>query len=142
MPSGRDARGRVTVLPPALQTKRWRPGQSGNPSGRGGDYQRCLSLCREASFESAQEIIRLRDESDDDRVRFMAATWIYERAWGKAKEFDPGQLEDNTVQRFDPSKLDPDQLARVKEAMLLLAKTSAPEPIRDGTPIGPGEGPD
>ena len=129
------------MLPPALQTKRWQPGHSGNPSGKSGEYQRCLSLCREASYKSAEEIIRLRDESDDDRVRFMAATWIYERAWGKVKEFDPKQLEDNAAPRFDPSKLNPDQLAKVKEAMLLLAKTSAAEPIRDRTPIGPREGP-
>jgi hypothetical protein len=97
----------VTVLPPALQTKRWQPGQSGNPSGKGGDYQRCLTLCREASYDSAQEIIRLRDASDDDRVRFMAATWLFERAWGKPKDYDP-KSEAQPGLKFDPSKLSPE----------------------------------
>ena len=129
----RDARGRLTKLPEPMRARLWQPGQSGNPSGKGGEYQRCIQLCRDASYESAQEIIRLRDHSDDDRVRFMAATWIYERAWGKAKEYDPKQQED-TAPKFDPSKLSPEQLAKVKEALLLMVQASAPEPYSGWDP--------
>jgi hypothetical protein len=84
--------GKGTVpLPPALVKHQWKPGQSGNPGGLGGEYRRCLKLCREASFAAAQEIIHLAKHSDDDRIRLMAATWIYERAWGKPREYDPSQ---------------------------------------------------
>ena len=124
----RDARGRLTRLPTQMQARLWQPGQSGNPSGKGGEYQRCLNLCREASYESAQEIIRLRDESDDDRVRFMAATWIYERAWGKAKEYDPREEQANRP-TFDPSRLTSEQRELVKAALHLMMQTTAPEPI-------------
>jgi hypothetical protein len=86
---GRDERGRVTVLPPALRKHIFKKGEVRNPRGRGGEYQRCLMLCREASFEAAQEIIRLSKESEDDRVRYMAGTWIYQYAWGRPKDYDP-----------------------------------------------------
>ena len=99
VPTPRDARGRTTRLPPALAANVWKPGQSGNPSGRGGEYQRCLALCRENSFDAAQEIIRLSRESDDERVRYMAATWVYERAWGKAEPtFDRVEFEMPSLQ--------------------------------------------
>jgi hypothetical protein len=52
----------------------------------------------------------------------MAATWLYERAWGKPKEYDPTTEEPNGV-RYDLSKLSPQQLAEVKQAMLLLLRT-------------------
>jgi hypothetical protein len=89
VPTPRDARGRTTRLPEAFRANIWKPGQSGNLSGTGGEYQRCLKLCRASSYEAAVEIVRLSKESDDDRVRYMAATWVYERAWGKPKEYDP-----------------------------------------------------
>ena len=86
--NGRDERGRTTVLPPALRKHMFKKGEVRNPAGRGGEYQRCLMLCREASFEAAQEIIRLSKESEDDRVRYMAGTWVYQYAWGKPKDYD------------------------------------------------------
>ncbi len=119
----RDARGRLTQLPAPMRAHLWQPGQSGNPAGRGGDYQRCMQLCREASYESAQEIIRLGRESDDERVRYMANTWVYERAWGKAKEYDP-KVEEPTRLAFDPSKLSPEQLAQAKQVLLMLMATA------------------
>jgi hypothetical protein len=95
-----------------------------------GDYQRCMQLCREASYDSAQEIIRLGRESDDERVRYMANTWVYERAWGKPKEFDPKSLEEENAPRFDPSKLSAEQRVKVREALLLVAQ--ATESADDG----------
>ena len=76
---GGDERGRTTALPPALRAYMFRKGEVHNPAGKGDEYGRCLRLCREASFSAAEEIIRLSKESDDERVRFMAATWIYVR---------------------------------------------------------------
>ena len=127
----RDARGRLTQLPAPMRAHLWQRGQSGNPSGRGGDYQRCMQLCRDASYESAQEIICLGRESDDERVRYMANTWVYERAWGKAKEFDPESLEDaSSAPKFDPSKLSPDQLEFVKQALVLMLQATEPTDSR------------
>lgn len=121
----RDARGRLTQLPAQMRAQLWQPGQSGNPGGRGGEYQRCVQLCREASYESAQEIIRLRDHSDDDRVRLMAATWIYERAWGKAKDYDPRE-DVSGRPTFDPSRLTSEQRELVKAALLLMTQATVP----------------
>lgn len=60
-----------------------------NPSGKSGEYQRCRQLCREASAAAAEEIFRLYQHRDDDRVRFMAAQWTFEQAWGKAPQYNP-----------------------------------------------------
>ena len=37
----------------------------------------------------AEEIFRLYQHRDDDRVRFMAAQWTFEQAWGKAPQYNP-----------------------------------------------------
>jgi hypothetical protein len=101
----------------------WKPGQSGNPGGFGGEYQRCLRLCRDASYEAAEEIIRLRRESDDDRIRYMAATWIYERAWGKPKDYDPAaEPKPKRERRWDPSGYTLEELEQIQAALLLMAE--------------------
>ena len=99
----------------------WKPGQSGNPRGFGGEYQRCLRLCREASYEAAEDIIRLGRESDDDRVRFTAASWIFERSWGRARDFDPAD-EPKPKRRFDPSKYTLKELEQIQAALVLMAE--------------------
>src|ERR1700751_839001 len=88
-----------TEIVPTVQGRRGRGGRfrkgfSGNPFGgnRGKhtpDYKRCRELCRVASEDSARGMIALAKESLDDRVRFMALQWVYEQAWGKAREYDP-----------------------------------------------------
>jgi len=106
----------MTALPSALREKRWPPGQSGNPSGRGGEYQRCRALCREASAAAAEEIIRLYQQSDDDRVRFMAAQWTFEQAWGKAPQYDPN-ADPEIRPRLDVSRLTPEQRQQLREIL-------------------------
>jgi hypothetical protein len=107
----------------------WKPGQSGNPRGFGGEYQRCLRLCREASYEAAEDIIRLGRESDDDRIRFMASTWIYERAWGKPKDFDPADEPKPKRDRFvDPSKYTLQELELIAEALQLMVEDRSGRP--------------
>jgi len=132
--SGRDARGRATRLPASMRAQMWKPGQSGNPGGFGGEYQRCLRLCRDASYEAAEEIIRLRRESDDDRIRYMAATWIYERAWGKPKDYDPAD-EPKPKRRFDPSKYTLEELEQIQAALLLMREDRSERPAA-GAPEG------
>jgi hypothetical protein len=59
-----------------------------NPS-KSGEYQRCRQLCREASAAAAEEIFRLYQHRDDDRVRFVSARWTFEQAWGKVPQYNP-----------------------------------------------------
>jgi hypothetical protein len=130
----RDARGRLKQLPAPMRAHLWQRGQSGNPGGRGGDYQRCMQLCREASYESAQEIIRLGRESDDERVRYMANTWVYERAWGKPKEYDP-RAEELEAAPIDPSRFTAKQRAMIRRMLTLLLSAT---PTEDAANIATG----
>ena len=125
--SGRDARGRATRLPVSMRAQMWKPGQSGNPGGFGGEYQRCLRLCRDASYKAAEEIIRLGRESDDDRVRFTAASWIFERSWGRPKDYDPAD-EPKPKRLFDPSKYTLEELEQIQAALLLMAEDRREKP--------------
>jgi len=104
---------------PAFAGRMWKPGQSGNPKGAIGEWQRCRALCREHSEAAAKEIIRLFSESDDDRVRYMAAQWTYEQAWGKARDFDPNAEREPS--RLDFSRLTAEQRQQVRAALELLA---------------------
>jgi hypothetical protein len=114
----------MTVLPSSLREKSWQPGQSGNPSGKGGEYQRCRKLCREASASAAEEIIRLYQQSDDDRVRFMAAQWTFEQAWGKAPQYDPN-ADPEVRPKLDISRLAPQQQQQLRELLnIALAQTA------------------
>jgi hypothetical protein len=102
----RGERGGLLRLP-------WKAGESGNPGGRGGLYQQCQHYCRTKSPESACKIYDLM-HCGDERVEFMAASWIYERAWGKAREMDPKDLpRPHTV--IDFSRLSAQQLEMLME---------------------------
>lgn len=114
----RDERGRYTQLPEAMRQRMWPKGVSGNPKGHGGEYQRCLMLCREASYDAAKEIIRLSKESEDERVRYMAATWIVERAWGKPQNYDPSKERAPTG--FNPADYSSEQLERIESALRVI----------------------
>lgn len=135
---GRDARGRVTVLPPALQEKRWQPGTSGNPEGRGGLYYEVRRLCREASPDGVRrmtEIAKLGDrfrdadgnlqpltDRDDKRAIAYAINWLIERGFGPPKPYDPN--EERMFSKFDPSRLTPVQRDLVRQALELIAQAS------------------
>src|SRR6516164_10259195 len=110
------ARARERALAnPAVAERVWKPGQSGNPQGAIGEWQRCRALCREHSAAAAEEIIRLFRESDDDRVRYMAAQWCYEQAWGKAQEFDPNAEREPLP--FDASRLTSEERELLRKAL-------------------------
>jgi hypothetical protein len=63
-------------LPPALAANRWRPGQSGNPSGHSGEYGVAIKLAQRAAPYAVRRLIELMD-SEDERVA--------DRALGKPK---------------------------------------------------------
>ena len=110
------------MLPPVLRAHMFRKGVVHNPAGKGGEYQRCLMLCRKSSHQAAEEIIRLSKESEDERVRYMAAVWVYEHAWGKPKDFDPKSEEAETKQKFDPSAYTPEQLDQIERAFKIMVE--------------------
>src|SRR6185312_5678728 len=69
----------------------WKPGEvpPHRQKGTVDAYQRCQKLCRERSPRAADEMWNLMQHDRDSRIRFMAASWIYERAWGKPEDYDP-----------------------------------------------------
>ena len=94
----------MTALPPALRARQWAPGESGNPSGRGGLYHEVQRLAREASPGAVQRLIELAqldrvDEEGkllpltldaDHRVVMMASATLIERGFGKPRnDYDP-----------------------------------------------------
>ena len=57
----------------------------------------------------------------------MAHSWIYERAWGKPKDFNPKDEPDPNKPRFDPRLLSPKELEIVQFALrLMVSATRAP----------------
>lgn len=77
------------ALPAALAAHRWRPGQSGNPSGHSGDYGDALRLARQAAPDAVRRLVELM-ASDDERVAAVACNAIFDRAYGKpAPAADP-----------------------------------------------------
>ncbi len=122
----RDGNGRWLPGATPRGARPWQKGQAPNPTGRAGEFQRCQSLCRKASLDAAQEIIRLSSQSDDDRVRYMASAWVYEHAWGKPKDYDPA-AEKPDRPAFNPRDYTPEQLAVIEAALRLMkAGGSAP----------------
>jgi hypothetical protein len=100
-------------LPPALAANRWRPGQSGNPSGHSGEYGEAMRLARQAAPRAILRLMELAaldriDEQGnliplhqlpeaDPRVVAVAANSLLDRAFGR-----PKQLLDDSKQDDPP----------------------------------------
>jgi hypothetical protein len=100
-------------LPPALAANRWRPGQSGNPSGHSGEYGEAMRLARQAAPRAMLRLMELAaldriDEQGnliplhqlpeaDPRVVAVAANSLLDRAFGR-----PKQLLDDSKQDDPP----------------------------------------
>ena len=100
------AGGEQTAEPPVLSAVRsrapardafgkWQPGQSANPGGRPkqtADYKLCRELAREFSQHNIERMKHLAETTEDDRVQYMARTWLDEKAWGKTPAaYDPAE---------------------------------------------------
>jgi hypothetical protein len=109
----------------------YKKGQTGNPGGKTKQFAQCQRLCREASPEAARRLIQLI-HSEDERVALMAADKVYERAWGKPKEYDPNAEQVQREPTFDPSLYSSAELEQLHAAVLLMAR-------RQGL-LPPGEG--
>ena len=94
------------TLPPALAANRWRPGQSGNPSGLSGEYGEAVRIARSYAaaamrrlaelaalnqLDGEGNLVPLSELPDADRrVIAVAANSILDRALGKAKDQSDG----------------------------------------------------
>jgi hypothetical protein len=102
-------------------------GKSGNPGGRTKQFAQCQRLCREASPDAARRLIELI-QSEDERVALMAADKVFERAWGKPKEYDPNAEAPKKAPPFDPSLYTTEELRRMQEVMLMIAERQGMKP--------------
>ena len=96
MGSGGEARG-IDRLHPAMRSRMWGPGQSGNPSGNSGEYGVAIKLAQRAAPKAMRRLIELMD-SEDERVATVACNAILDRAFGKAKAAD--EQKDELVARI------------------------------------------
>src|SRR4029077_1095800 len=98
----------------------YKKGQTGNPGGKTKQFAQCQRLCREASPEAARRLIELM-HSADERVALMAADKVFERAWGRPKEYDPNAEAPKKAPPFDPKLYTTDELRRMQEVMTMIA---------------------
>jgi hypothetical protein len=108
--SGRPARG-VDRLHPAMQSRMWKPGQSGNPTGRSGEYGSAIKLAQRAAPKAVRRLIELMD-SADERVVAVACNAILDRAFGKPKAV--GEEKDDLEARVKAMTPE-ERLARAEE---------------------------
>jgi len=112
----------------------WKPGQSGNPAGRAKtppEVKEALQAMTPRAIEVLGELL----ESDDDRVRIMAANSIMDRSLGKpvaALEVSgpDGAPLTGRGTRFDWRRLSGEEFRAVRET-LLKAAIEAPSRVID-----------
>jgi hypothetical protein len=111
-------------------------GKSGNPGGRTKQFAQCQRLCREASPDAARRLIELI-QSEDERVALMAADKVFERAWGKPKEFDPNAEAPKNRPPFDPSLYTVEELKQMQAVMLMIARREGLLPEEEDEAVEP-----
>jgi hypothetical protein len=131
----RPSHGVGAILPP------WRPGQSGNPSGRPRSLREVRDICREACPDGARvlaEIIRDRDENGrlretDGRVLAVVVQTLFTWGYGKPPDYDP--REDKPPVTIDTSMLTKEErammLAILRKGILKCAEGPEQEPARE-----------
>jgi hypothetical protein len=132
----------MTALPPALRQRCWGPGESGNPSGKGGVYHEMQRLAREFSPEAVACLIEIaRDGTEDTRNRIVAMSMLLERAWGRSQPFDPAKDGEAPLQNLklqaslEAEKLtsrELDAIAELAEARLEAIKARQEGDEREG----------
>src|SRR5215469_4531937 len=110
--SGGDARG-VERLHPAMRSRMWKPGQSGNPTGYSGTYGEVARLARQAAPYAVQRLIQLMD-SDDERVATVACNSVLDRAFGRPK---PVMEEKDDLETRIAKMTRAERLSRMRELL-------------------------
>ena|SRR6516162_3100546 len=114
-----------TLVLPAVRSRapardvfgKWQPGQSANPGGRPkqtADYKLCRELAREFSAHNIERMRELAETTEDDRVQYMARTWLDEKAWGKARDYDPNE---DRAPRLDLLKMSPEDRQKLRDLL-------------------------
>ena len=113
-------------MPPALAANRWRPGQSGNPGGKGGTYYEMMRLARQFTPQATKILIDIASgPSEEARSRIVAIGMLFDRAWGKPKDDDPATDKEEIRPRFDPSLYTPEQLTEIEQVLRMVEATQA-----------------
>jgi hypothetical protein len=78
-----------------------------------------MRLARQFTPEATQILIDIvRDPSEDSRNKIVAVGMLYERAWGKPKEYDPSTDREPKA-GLDLSHLSPEQRQQLREMVEL-----------------------
>jgi hypothetical protein len=109
-------------------------GKSGNPGGRTKQFAQCQRLCREASPDAARRLIELI-QSEDERVALMAADKVFERAWGRPKEYDPNAEAPKKAPPFNPDLYTTEELRQMQTVMLMMARRQGLVPEDEGVEL-------
>ena len=119
---GPDGRWLPGIVPKGARP--WQPGASANPGGKGGLYHEMQRLTREFTPEATKYLIEIAaDKNEDTRNRIVAMSMLYDRAWGKPKEFDP-HAETAEHPPLDASYLTAEQRQQLRDLLLLATATS------------------
>lgn len=115
----------------------YKPGESGNPSGRPKSMKEVRDICRKASPDAAHmlaDFVRLRDEhghhpEQDGRVLAVVAQTLFTWAYGKPLDYDP--REDQPPIGIDTSVLTTAErqllLGMLRKGVLKEAGTDVPQ---------------
>lgn len=110
-------------MSPAFLSQRWKPGQSGNPSGQAAEYGEVVRLARSLSIRAVERIGELI-ESDDERIAAMTCNAIFDRAFGKSpqqRREEAGSLEER-YRQMTPEEREADAVALADDVKRLLAR--------------------
>src|SRR5713101_5500038 len=111
------------VLAPGFLERRWKPGQSGNPSGHAAEYGEVIRLARSLSIRAVERLGELM-ESEDERVAAVACSAVLDRAFGKPQTNRP-EKEDSLAERLarmTPAERERDALELVERARRRIAE--------------------
>src|SRR5260370_9059142 len=115
------------VLAPGFLDRRWKPGQSGNPSGQTAEYGDVVRLAQSLSLRAIERLGELV-ESEDERVAAPASSAILDRAFGKPQ---PNRLEQDSLT---------ERLARMTPAERVADAVALAERVRRGLGGAAGRG--
>ena len=110
-------------VPEAARPYKWKPGESGNPTGRGGLYLECRRLAAEASPQAMRRLIELT-EAEDERVSYMATVAVLDRSGVKPIDYDPAQ--DVTPPSWDPGALTDEERENLKAYLVKMVRNGKP----------------
>jgi hypothetical protein len=131
-----------------MEARKWRPGESGNPSGRSGLFQEMQRRAREATPELIGYLLEIaRDGGEDARNRIVAITIMLERGWGKVPISEPATLVEDAAKPRLADIVDrwtPEQRALARQLFAVNGKTVAevnaePAPGSDSSAAAAGE---